>query len=127
MKKPLKLDKDKIAKGLGATRRGPVKAKGGHFGAAALAAEVQARFVTPAAGGRATDRSWTERRLVALAPETLSRLEEIATLVTASSEVMVSPLQVAALLLERATADVDDQAVAELARGKRTDPTSQSA
>ena len=127
MKKPLKLNKDKIAKGLGATRRGTVQAKGGYFGAMAIAAEVQARFVTPAAGGRATDRSWTERRLVSLAPETLSRLEEIAAMVTAASEVTVSPFQVAALLLERATAEVDDQAVAELARGKQTDPTSKSA
>ena len=127
MKKPLKLDKNKIAKGLRATRRGTAKAKGGYFGAMAIAAEVQARFVTPAAGGRATDRSWTERRLVALAPETLSRLEEMAALVNAASEVKVGALQVAALLLERATAEVDDQAVVELARGKEPGPTSQSA
>jgi hypothetical protein len=36
-----KLDMDKIAKGLGAERRGPVPAGGGYPGALQLAAEVQ--------------------------------------------------------------------------------------
>src|SRR5882757_8644917 len=72
------LDMDKIARGLGTTRRGKVAASGGYFGAIGLLADVKARFRVPAGGGRPTDTSWTERRLVPLAPRTLKRLEDIA-------------------------------------------------
>ena len=44
------LDLDKIAKRLGAVRRGTVTSRGGYFGALQLAAEVQARFHVPARG-----------------------------------------------------------------------------
>ena len=47
-----KLDMSKIAKGLGAERRGKVSAGGGYFGAIQLAADVQARFRTPARPSR---------------------------------------------------------------------------
>ena len=39
-----KLDMERIAKTLGAERRGKVSARGGYFGALQLAAEVAARF-----------------------------------------------------------------------------------
>ncbi len=90
------LDMDQIAKALGAERRGTVSARGGYFGALELAGDVQARFQIPAGGGRATDPSWCEQRLVRLSPQTLQRLEELA------KQSQASPMQVAALLLERA-------------------------
>jgi hypothetical protein len=74
----MRLDMDKIARGLGAERRGKVAASGGYFGAIQLLADIEARFRVPSGGGRPTDASWTERRLVPLAPRTLKRLEDIA-------------------------------------------------
>lgn len=118
MKRSTKLDMNKIAQALGAERRGPIKASSGHFGAMQLVAEVQARFQTPTSGGRSTDPEWTDRRLVPLAPKTLSHLERLAKAVSEQGGVRVSPLQVAALLLERATEDVDDQTVSELTKPK---------
>jgi hypothetical protein len=90
------LDMDRIAKELGAERRGKVSPRGGYFGALQLAAEVAARFRVPEGGGRATDPSWTEQRLVRLSPKTLEQLE------TLGEQAHASPMQVAALLLERA-------------------------
>ena len=118
MKKKPKLNLDKIAKSLGAERRGPVQAGSGHFGAMQLVAEVQARFQTPTGGGRSTDPEWTDRRLVPLTPKTLSHLERLAKAINDQGGVAVSPLQVAALLLERATEDVDEQTLSELAKPK---------
>ena len=66
-----RLDMDKIARRLGAERRGKVSAKGGYFGALQVLADVEAMFRVPARGGRPTDPRWTERRLVPLAPQTL--------------------------------------------------------
>jgi hypothetical protein len=107
MKPKPKLNMDKIAKALGATRRGEARATSGHFGAVALAADVQARFRAPVSGGRSTDPLWTEKRLVPLAPETWKRLEKLAVLL-AEKGVAVGALQVAALLLERATVEAGD-------------------
>lgn len=90
------LDMDRIAKAMGAERRGKVAARGGYFGALELAAEVAARFRIPEGGGRATDPSWSEQRLVRLSPATLERLEKLA------EQSHASPMQVAALLLEGA-------------------------
>jgi hypothetical protein len=90
------LDMDRIARELGAERRGKVAARGGYFGALELAADVTARFRVPEGGGRATDPSWSEQRLVRLSPQTLERLEKLA------EQAHASPMQVAALLLERA-------------------------
>ena len=97
------LDMDQIAKTLGAQRQGKVVAKGGYLGALQLAAEVATRFRIPPGGGRATDPSWTEQRLVRLSPQTFQRLEKLA------KQTNVSPMQVAAVLLEQAV----DSAVAE--------------
>jgi hypothetical protein len=115
MKRKPEIDMNKIAKALGAERRGAVRAEGGHFGAMQLVAEVQARFKTPAGGGRGTDPAWTEKRLLPLTPETLNRLEHLAGAI-GKQGVNISPLQVAALLLEHAIDDVDDEDAAELAR-----------
>ena len=62
------VNKDKIARALGAERRGQVTAAGGYFGALQLLADIQTRFRVPAGGGRPTDPTWTERRPVPLAP-----------------------------------------------------------
>ncbi len=109
------LDMNKIAGALGAERRGSVRAGSGPFGAAQLVAEVQARFRTPPRGGRGTDPEWTERRLLPLAPGTLDRLQGLAEALREHG-VAVTPLQVAALLLEKAVDDADDGEVADLAR-----------
>src|SRR3954470_16509695 len=90
------LDMDRIAKDLGAVRRGKVSSQGGYFGAVQLAAEVAARFRVPQGGGRPTDPSWNEQRLVRLSTTTLEQLEQLA------ERAHASPMQVAALLLERA-------------------------
>ena len=97
------LDMDRIAKELGAERRGKVSPRGGYFGALQLAAEVAAHFRVPEGGGRATDPSWSEQRLVRLSPKTLEQLEKLA------EQTDASPMQVAALLLERAVQTVVSQ------------------
>jgi hypothetical protein len=48
------MDMERIAKGLGAERRGKVSPRGGYFGALQFAAEVAARFRVPE-GARATE------------------------------------------------------------------------
>jgi hypothetical protein len=100
-------DPEKIARELGAERRGAVRAAGGVFGAAQLAAEIQARFRAPAGGGRSTDPSWSEKCLVSLTPETLQRLSRLSEAMNERG-VTVSPLQLAALLLERAVVEADE-------------------
>lgn len=65
-----RLNMDKIAKGVGAERRGKVASAGGYFGAMQLLADMETRFRVPSGGGRPTDPRWTERRLV---PLTLKR------------------------------------------------------
>lgn len=116
MKSKPQLDMEKIAKALGAERGGPLPAGGGHFGALQVAAEVQARFKTPSGGGRSTDPGWTDRRLVPLAEATLSRLERLAKVVSEHGGTTVSALQVAALLLERAAEEADDEKIVALAK-----------
>ena len=80
-----------------------VSARGGYFGALQLAAEVAARFRVPEGGGRATDPSWSEQRLVRLSPKTLEQLAKLA------EQAHASPMQVAALLLEGAVQAVANQ------------------
>lgn len=97
------LDMQRIAKELGAERGGKVSSRGGYFGALQLAAEVAARFRVPEGGGRASDPSWSEQRLVRLSPKTLAQLEKLA------EQAHASPMQVAALLLERTVQTVVSQ------------------
>ena len=94
---------NKIARGLGAQRRGRTGASSGYFGAMQVLAEVETRFRVPPRGGRPSDPKWTERRLVPLAPETLQRLEEIAAKIRERHGAGLEPMQLAALLLERTT------------------------
>jgi hypothetical protein len=112
------LDMDRIARGLGATRRGKVSATGGYFGALQLLADIEARFRVPAGGGRATDPSWTERRLVPLAPRTLARLEELAAQLREKGQVALEPMQLAGLLLEKSTEQVSAEEAESLLGSK---------
>ena len=109
-----RVDIDKIAKGLGAHRRGVQEAKGGHFGALQLVADVKARFKTPKGGGRPTDPDWTERRILPLAEQTLGRLEQLAKRVGEVENVRVEPMQVAALILERTLGRMTDEDAGKL-------------
>jgi hypothetical protein len=113
------LDMEKIAKGLGAERRGKAPASGGYFGALQLLADVEAKFRVPVGGGRATDPRWTERRLVPLAPKTLERLEEISSRVRKRGGVNVQPMQLAALLLEKTAEQLTEAEAEQLVRPRR--------
>jgi hypothetical protein len=117
-KKP-DLDMDKIARGLGAQRTGTVSASGGHFGALQLVADVQARFQVPRGGGRRTDPSWTERRLIPLSRRTLRRLEQITATAQKRDGLNIGPLQVAGLLLERMTEQLSIEQAENLVRPPR--------
>jgi hypothetical protein len=114
-----RLDMDKIAKGLGAERRGKLTAPGGYFGAMQLLADIQARFRVPSGGGRPTDSGWTERRLLPLTPRTLKRLEEITAKIREQGRVNVEPMQLAALLLEKTTDQLTEAEAEKLIRPKR--------
>jgi hypothetical protein len=116
-----RVDIDKIAKGLGAERRGKVAVSGGHFGAMQLVAEVQARFRTPAGGGRATNPAWTTKRLVPLADQTLERLEQLAHEIEEKRSVHVEPMQVAALLLEKTLLNVTEEDAEKIAKSIAAD------
>lgn len=105
-----RLDMDKIAKALGGERRGTIAAKGGYFGALDLAANVSARLKVPENGGRPTDPNWTERRQLPLRRQTLERLQRLAAMVRKQGG-DVHPMQLAALLLEKATQDLSDEEV----------------
>jgi hypothetical protein len=112
------LDMDKIAKGLGAERRGKVVAGAGYFGAIQLLVEIEERFRVPAGGGRPTDPAWTERRLLPLAPRTLKRLEEISAKVREHG-MSVEPMQLAALLIEKTAEQLSEEEAEDLVRPKR--------
>lgn len=114
-----RLDMEKIARGLGAVRAVKVPAKGGYFGAMQVLADVEAMFRVPAGGGRPTDPRWTERRLVPLTPQTLERLEAIASRVREHGGVTVEPMQLAALLLERTARQLSEAEAETLVRPRR--------
>jgi hypothetical protein len=99
-----RVDADRIAKGLGAEKAGKVYSTGGYPGASQLAAEVRERFRVPYGGGRPTDPSWSDKRLVPVAPRTLERLHRIAKRLKEETGIRVEPMQLAAILLET-TAD----------------------
>src|SRR5712692_5980768 len=110
------LNMNKIARELGAERKGKVSASGGYFGALQLLADIETRFRVPAGGGRPTDPRWTERRLVPLAPRTLERLEAMTAKVRQHEGVNVEPMQLAALLLEQTTEQLSEDQVKEFVR-----------
>jgi hypothetical protein len=113
------LNMNKIARRLGAERKGNVSATGGYFGAMQLLADIEARLRVPIGGGRPTDPRWTERRLVPLAPRTLERLEAIAEGVRERSGLNVEPMQLAALLLEKTTEQLSRDEAKDLVGGRR--------
>src|ERR671923_116871 len=102
------LDMDRIAKGLGAERRGKVAAGGGYFGAMQLLADIEGRFRVPSGGGRPTDPGWTERRLLPLAPRTLKKLEDISAKMREHG-MNVEPIQLAALLIEKTAEQLSEK------------------
>lgn len=114
-----RLDMEKIAKGLGAERRGRVTSTGDYFGAMQLLADIEARFRAPSGGGRPTDPKWTERRLLPLAPRTLKKLEEISAKVREQGT-NIEPMELAALLIEKTTEQLSEDEAEELVRPKRT-------
>lgn len=101
-----KVDVNNIAKRLGGEVRGEIKPGGGYFGAIALAAEIERRFRSPVGGGRATDPNWTKQRLVRLRRTTLERLERLAQHLSERGQ-RLAPMQVAALLLEKASEEAE--------------------
>src|SRR2546430_16018546 len=113
------LDMDKIARALGAERRGKITASGGYFGAMQLLADIEERFRVPSGGGRPTDPRWTERRLVPLAPRPLARLEQIAAKIREPGGVSLEPMPFAALLLAKPTADLGQGEAGKLPRPKQ--------
>ena len=115
------LNMDRIAKELGAERKGKVAASGGYFGAMQLVADIEARLLVPAGGGRRTDPQWTERRLIPVAVRTLERLEKLTARVREHAGVNIEPMQLAALLLEKTTERLSkDDAEKLLASRRRT-------
>ena len=113
------LDMDKIARRLGAHRKGKVTSSAGYFGALQLVADINARFRAPVGGGRPTDPRWTERRLVPLAPRTLQRLEQLTAQVRERGGVSVEPMQLAALLLEKTAEHLSEVEADALVRPRR--------
>jgi hypothetical protein len=77
---------------------------------------IENRLHVPHGGGRPTDPRWTERRLIPLSTGTLRRLEEITAMIRRCRGRNVQPMQVAALLLERATEQLDDSEIEMLLR-----------
>src|SRR5262249_23008320 len=114
-----RLDMDRIARGVGGEGGGKVTSTGGCFGGMQLVADVEARFRVPSRGGRRTDPSWTERRLLPLAPQTLKRLELLTAKVREHGGGSVEPMQLAALLLEKSTKQISEDEAQELVRPKR--------
>src|SRR5207249_11006497 len=112
---------DRIAKELGAERKGKVAASGGYFGAMQLVADIEARLRVPAGGGRRTDPQWTERRLIPVAVRTLERLEKLTARVREHAGMNIEPMQLAALLLKKTTEQLSkDDAEKLLASRRRT-------
>ena len=99
-------DIERLAEKLGArVKRKVPDYSAGAFGMAALAADLRNRL-EPSAGkrpGRPTNPKWTRRPKVPMAPQTEDRLRELARLLS-DDERKISPMQVAAEILERATA-----------------------
>ena len=97
---------DALAKKLGAEVVGQVpEYSAGAFGVASLA-EVLRERLQPGKGkrpGRPSNPAWVRRPKVPMAPETEERLKQLATLLSDENR-QVTPMQVAAQLLEEAAA-----------------------
>jgi hypothetical protein len=87
---------------------------GGAFGAARLAAALRDRL-QPSPGerpGRPSDPTWEKRPKVPMSPRTLAQLEKIAAQLSTPDR-KVSPMQVAAHLLETSVAEIVGQRVSD--------------
>ena len=97
---------DSIAKKLGATVMGTVpEYSAGAFGVATLAKTMRDRL-EPSQGkrpGRSSNRRWTKRSKVPMAVETEDRLKRLAKMLS-DDDRQITPMQVAAQLLEETTA-----------------------
>jgi hypothetical protein len=97
-----------IAKDIGATHVGTLpNVGGGAFGAARLAQILHERLA-PSVGkrpGRPTNNQWTEHPKVPMSAETLASLQELSERIS-SEERKVSPMQLAAQLLEESVVQV---------------------
>lgn len=97
---------ERLAEKLGAEVKGKVPDySAGAFGVASLAEALRERL-EPSSGkrpGRPTNPDWTRRPKVPMAPETEARLRQLADLLSDDRR-KVSPMQVAAEILERGTA-----------------------
>ena len=76
-----------------------------------LWAEIENHLLVPEGGGRPTDPRWTTRRLIPLAPDTLRRLEAITATIRRHRGRNVQPMQLAALLLAKATEQIDQRKI----------------
>jgi hypothetical protein len=96
------------AKEIGAKHAGTLPhVDGGAFGMARLARMLHARLA-PSAGkrpGRPTNDRWTEHRKVPMSAETLASLQELSVRLS-SEERKVSPMQLAAQLLEESVVQI---------------------
>ena len=100
-------DVDRVATALGASRRAPLSGRSaqGPLGLLGLRAEVEQRIRS--SGGRPTDPMWTVRRVVPFRRDGWTELESFAARLTASGR-SVSPAQLAAILIERGLAALED-------------------
>lgn len=114
-----KISHARLARNLGSRVSGHPRADAGYFGALQVAEEVRRRFKSAPAGGRARDPEWTEKRLLPVRPETLTRLQELSVRVSEIVEFRVEPLQIAALLVERDLDRLDDREVVEAVTSAR--------
>lgn len=95
-----------LAAALGASRTLEVAGDAqGPLGLVQLRADVENRLRST--GGRPTDPDWTIRRVVPFKADGWAELEEIAARLTARGR-SVSPAQLAALLIERGLADLEE-------------------
>ncbi len=109
-----RVDMDRLAKGLGAERKGRTIATGGYFGAMQLLTDLEAKFRVPKGGGRPTVPGWTAKRVLPLSEETLRRLERLAKRLGEMKQVHLEPMQVAALLLEKTIASIGEDDAGKL-------------
>ena len=95
----------KIARGLGATIGEPVPdVGGGPFGAARLAGILSARLQSNR--GRPSDPTWSVSRQIPMREETLTQLQKLAKSFSSPGRA-ISPMQVAAQLLEKSLEQVE--------------------
>lgn len=106
MRHTAKPDGADIANALGASRRVAVNTDAqGPLGLVQLRSELALRLQSD--GGRPTDPAWTVRRIVPFRPAGWAELQDFAARLTAQGR-SVSPAQLAALLIERGLAQLEE-------------------